>query len=79
MAKVYDVVAVTGKYTNKKGEEKNEYTNCGVIIETQKGLSLKMKCYPAGGDGWYMLFEPKDESKQESSPPVDDDDDDIAF
>jgi len=78
--KKYDVVAVTGKYTDREGNEKNRYMNCGVVIQTEKGFSLKLEAVPIGSDGWFMLFEPKE--KQEKPPQVshnDDPNDDIPF
>ena len=59
MSKVYDVVAVTGNYTDKNGEEKAKWTNCGAIFETKNGLALKLDVVPIGGEGWFKLFEPK--------------------
>lgn len=42
MGKIYDVVAVTGKYTNANGEERKRYLNVGAVIEGQYGPSLAM-------------------------------------
>ena len=56
----YDVVAVTGTYQDKNtGEEKKKYYNCGKVIETDKGFSLKLDVVPIASEGWFMLFEPK--------------------
>ncbi|MCG8434398.1 MAG: hypothetical protein MJA83_10240 [Gammaproteobacteria bacterium] len=62
--KVYDVVAVTGKYTDKEGNEKNRYLNCGVVLQTEKGFRLKLECLPVESNGWFMLFEPKPKKKE---------------
>lgn len=60
MSKVkYEVVAVTGKYTDREGNEKNRYLKCGVVIQTDKGFSLKLEAVPVESNGWFMLFEPK--------------------
>jgi len=67
--KKYDVVAVTGEYTNAQGEVKKRYLNCGVVIQTDKGFSLKMEAMPIGGDGWFMLFEPKPKQAPQDPPP----------
>lgn len=82
MAKKFDVVAITGKYTNSNGEEKSRYVNIGAVIETKNGLSLKLEAVPVGWDGWAGLYEPKDDAKQpqrqqgtqqrRSAPPADD-------
>lgn len=66
MGIAYEVVAITGKYTNAKGEEKNRYLKCGVIIETKSGLMLKMEAYPIGGDGSFFLNTPKPKDEQPS-------------
>lgn len=59
MSKKFDVVAITGKYTNSNGEEKSRYVTIGAVIETSKGLSLKLESVPVGWDGWAGLYEPK--------------------
>lgn len=64
MAKAYDVVAVIGEYTNNKGEKKKQYLTIGAIIESEKGMSLKLNCVPTGWDGWAGLYVPKEEVKQ---------------
>lgn len=70
MSKKYDVVAITGKYQDKDGNEKNRYTNIGVVLETAKGLSLKLEAVPVGWDGWAGLYEPKERegSERQQSP-----------
>lgn len=72
MAKVYDVVATTGTYTDKQGQKKYLSKNVGEIIETRNGLSMKMDATfnPAGcektedGKIWLKLFEPRDQGQQ---------------
>lgn len=69
MAKVkYEVTAITGKYKDASGAEKNRYTRMGVVIQTDKGFSLKLEAIPVGWDGWAMLQEPrsKDAPKPET-------------
>lgn len=63
----YEVIAKTGTYTNKNGEEKNRWLKVGVVMETSKGLSLKMEAMPVGSDGWFILSEPK---PKETTQPV---------
>lgn len=60
MSKKFDVVAITGKYQDRDGNEKSRYTNIGVILETKNGLSLKLEAVPVGWDGWAGLYEPKE-------------------
>ena len=66
MSKKFDVVAITGKYQDRDGNEKNRYTNIGVVIETSKGLSLKLESVPVGWDGWAGLYEPKERDQREA-------------
>ena len=59
---VKEVLAVTGKYTNAQGEEKNQYTQVGKIIQTAKGEMLKIDALPVGcpeGTGWCYPNDPK--------------------
>lgn len=64
MSKLYDVVAVTGKYTTQNGEEKLRYQNVGVVIQGQKGMRLKLTTPVVYNDdgavvSWFGLFEPR--------------------
>ena len=59
---VKEVMAVTGKYTNAQGEQKNQYTVVGKIIQTAKGEMLKIDALPVGcpeWTGWCYLNDPK--------------------
>lgn len=81
--KKYDVVAIVGK----RSDGKANYVNCGVVIQTDKGFSLKLNSIPAGNEwnGWFSLFEPKPRNGDsapaaQSSPPRETDlNDDIPF
>lgn len=70
---VYEVMAKTGKYTDKNGQEKNRWAKCGVILQGDKGLSLKLETIPVGSDGWFSLFEPKPQQSSGNSAPAGDD------
>lgn len=59
MSRKYEVVAVTGKYQDKDGNEKSRYQTIGVIVETRNGPMLKLESVPVGWDGWAYLNEPK--------------------
>jgi len=71
MGKKYDVVYARN-YT-QNGEEKTHWINCGAVIETAKGFSLKLETIPVGFNGWFSLFEPKakEEKPAKSAPPSD--------
>lgn len=77
----YEVTAVTGKYTDKQGNEKNRYTKVGVVLETKNGLMLKVESIPVGWDGWAYLNEPREQKAGEpkDSGRVADMTDDIPF
>ena len=68
----YDVVAATGTYTNKQGEEKKSWMKIGSVIQTQKGFSLKLNAVPTGWDGWAMLAEPKEQEQKSQKADYDD-------
>jgi single-strand DNA-binding protein len=69
MAKLHDVSATLGTYTDKDGNTKYISRNVGSIIETKNGpmLLLDASFNPAGcergedGKVWLKLFEPKSE------------------
>ena len=40
--KLYEITIVSGKYTNKDGQEKSRYQTIGSVIETKNGPMLKL-------------------------------------
>jgi len=65
-----DVCAPIGKYM-KEGEEKTRWARCGVIMQTDKGMRIKLDTIPVGGDGqglWLSVFE-KDQPQHSGSGP----------
>lgn len=83
MSKKFDIVAVTGKYKDRDGNEKSRYLNIGAVIETQNGLSIKLEAVPVGWDGWAYLNEPKPREERQQGgqrqQPRQDDDSSIPF
>ena len=88
MAKIKDVVAVVGSYTNKAGEQKKEYLNVGSVIETERGQFLVLKAIQAsqidknGNPCWFFSLydpKPKEDKKPEPKAPDNDLNDDIPF
>jgi len=65
----YEVVANGGTYTNKNGEEKKRWVKCGVVMENDRGLSLKMESVPVGWDGWAILSEPREKPQNDDTAP----------
>jgi len=74
----YDVVTVrTDEKTDKK-----YYTNIGRVIETEKGLFLKLDSVPVGWNGWASFYRPKDKEEapaEKKVGKVQDLDDDIPW
>lgn len=88
MAKLYDVVAITGAYTDKEGREKKRYATLGAVIETKNGPMLKLETIPVTWEGIAYLNEPRPRTQAPTaSPPMDERqnpaeavfDDDIPF
>lgn len=65
MSRKYEVVAVTGKYQDRDGNEKSRYMTIGAVIETRNGLMLKLEASPVGWDGWAYLNDPKPKDGQQ--------------
>ena len=74
MAKIYDVVAITGTYTGADGKEKKRYATLGAVIETKHGLMLKLETIPVTWEGMAYLNDPRkrEEPKRDDPPPFDD-------
>lgn len=66
MARKYEVTAITGKYTDNSGQEKNRYQTIGAVIEGKNGLMLKLEAVPIGWDGWAYLNDPKPRDGQQA-------------
>jgi len=86
MPKAFDLVVVTGSYTNSMGEEKKQYKNIGVVNQTDKGMYILLDrtFNPAGVPNpenkdmvMVSMFEPKEKQekpKQDASFNTFDDD-----
>ena len=86
MAKKYDVVARTGTYTNKSGEEKGKYKNAGMVYEKDGKFGLMLDTpIILDDDGnvvkFFGLYEPKAKTEKPAEPAkaTDDPNDDIPF
>jgi len=84
MRKLGSIMAGTGKYTAKDGQEKTSWTKCGSLFEKEPGkYTIKWDATPAGNqwEGWCPVFE--DKPRQGSAPskaePFDDDLGDLPF
>lgn len=87
MAVRYDVLARGEEYTDRDGQQRVRWHNCGVVMDTKSGgLALKLESLPTRFDGWLTLAEPKArEGREERKPaankekPVNLDADDLPF
>lgn len=58
--------------TKRPGKDgKTYWTKIGVVLQGDKGFSLKLESVPVGWDGWASLFEPKAKG---TAPATQDDD-----
>lgn len=74
MSKVYEITIVSGKYTNKDGQEKSRYQTIGSVIETKNGLMLKLDSIPlpdGGWNGWAYLSTPRPKEEYKGLPKED--------
>ena len=71
MAKVIgNIVAPNGKYL-KDGQEKTRWLRCGILMETDNGLRIKLDCLPIGGSTegglWLSVFDVDTEGHSQGS------------
>jgi hypothetical protein len=68
MKKIKDVVYAE-KYTDRGGEEKTRYTNCGALLERDDGsLTVKLEAIPVGFSGWLNCYDPKPREGGQDKP-----------
>jgi hypothetical protein len=66
MAKVIGKIAAPGGTYIKDGEEKTRWINCGILLETDNGMRIKLDALPVNmGEGWLSVF-PPDEKRQQT-------------
>lgn len=72
MKHIKNIVAVTGKYKDRNGEEKNQYFTLGKLFEREDGSQvIKVDTIPMNWDGWANLYDPKKdkpEKKEDDFP-----------
>ena len=66
MKRLKKLTAVTGKYTNKDGQEKNQYVNCGTLFQRDDGsYCIKLDALPLGDfNGWISCYDFDEDRKQ---------------
>lgn len=73
MKKIKDASAVTGKYTDSEGKEKNRYMTIGALFQRDdESLTLKLEAIPLNFNGWVNFYDPKprDGAEKTLSAPV---------
>ncbi len=61
------LVAITGTYTNREGQEKNRYQRVGTLFKRDDdSLVAKYECIPIGWDGWANAYD-LDEDRQQNN------------
>ena len=80
---IKEITIVSGKYTNKEGQEKSRYQRIGSMIETKNGPMLKIDSIPVvegGWSGWAYLNDPKPQEGYAKKPSHNDSfDDSVPF
>jgi hypothetical protein len=66
MKKIKKAVAVTGKYTDRNGNEKNQYHTCGGLFQRDDGsLCMKLDALPLGDfNGWISFYDIEENRKE---------------
>lgn len=73
MKKKYDVVVKSGTYTDTFGSEKNRWIKIGSVMESERGLSMKIDSIPLNWDGWSTLMDGKIKTESPRSSSIDPD------
>jgi hypothetical protein len=53
-----------GSYKANDGSEKTRWIKCGILLQTDKGMRVKLESIPVGiapDGGWFSVFEKKDD------------------
>ena len=85
MSKLYEITVVSGKYTNKDGQEKKRYQTIGSLFEDGENLKIKLDTIPlvdGGWTGWANCYELEDRAPSRAEKPksgIDDLPDDLPF
>ena len=59
-SKLGDIMFPNGKY-QKDGEEKTSWLRCGVLLQTDNGMRIKLDALPVNmQEGWFSVFEDRD-------------------
>ena len=67
--KLGNLIANGGTYHTADGQEKVRWIRCGVALETDKGLRIKVESIPIGFDGWLSVMPDDKEYKPAAQAP----------
>ena len=69
MRKIKKLVAVTGKYTDKQGQEKNQYMTCGALFKREdNSICIKLDALPLGDfNGWINVYDIEENRQQQNA------------
>lgn len=66
----FDLIAVTGEYTNAAGETKKRFARVGSMWDKGQNLSIKIDNVPVGNwDGWLMVKPAEERQQQQQQQP----------
>lgn len=58
MKRIKRIVATTGTYKDRDGNDKKQYTNIGTLFERPDGSQcIKLDAVPVGWDGWGNFYD----------------------
>ena len=69
MPVTHELMARTGSYTDRDGNEKTRWTKCGIVVEKDGRMSIKLEAIPVGFDGWLSAFEPRERDQARPQQP----------
>ena len=74
MARVIgDIVYPNGQYIDQEGQERTSWLRCGILLETDKGMRIKLESIPVGvGEGglWFSVFEKDNQRPRQQQKPA---------
>ena len=90
MKPIKKAVCTVGKYTDRNGQEKNQYVTVGKLMKREDGsVCLKMDSVPVNFNGWINFYDLEENRPQQNAngmeqaraaaQPGDYQDDDIPF
>ena len=64
--KLGDIMFPNGTYL-KEGVEKTRWLKCGVVLQTDKGMRIKLDALPVNlQEGWFSIFEDNEQKQSQT-------------